>query len=90
MDNSGLLVQAASGLERMMYSNQSGPLKDSTVAQVSAFVYYEAAVISKLTTSAKFKELFTKTIFDQINTDFVRFKLGISDYDAVDVDEVLK
>ena len=70
MDNSGLLVQAASGLERMMYSNQSGPLKDSTVAQVSAFVYYEAAVISKLTTSAKFKELFTKTIFDQINTDF--------------------
>ena len=23
-------------------------------------------------------------------TDFVRFKLGISDYDAVDVDEVLK
>jgi hypothetical protein len=23
-------------------------------------------------------------------TDFVRFKLGIDDYDAVDVDEVLK
>ena len=23
-------------------------------------------------------------------TDFVRFKLGISDYDAVDIDEVLK
>ena len=23
-------------------------------------------------------------------TDFVRFKLGISDYDAVDADEVLK
>ncbi len=70
MDNSGLLVQASSGLERMMYSNQSGPLKDSTVAQVSAYVYYEAAVISKLTTNAQFKSLFTKTIFDQINTDF--------------------
>jgi hypothetical protein len=70
LDNSGLLVQASSGLERMMYSNQSGPLKDSTVAQVSAYVYYEAAVISKLTTNAQFKSLFTKTIFDQINTDF--------------------
>lgn len=70
MDNSGLLVQASSGLERMMYSNQSGPLKDSTVAQISAFVYYEAAVISKLTTNAQFKAFFTKTMFDQINIDF--------------------
>lgn len=70
MDNSGLLVQAASGLERMMYANQNGPLKDSTVAQISAFVYYEAAVISKLTTNAQFKTLFTRTMFDQINTDF--------------------
>ena len=70
MDNSGLLVQASSGLERMMYSNQSGPLKDSTVAQISAYVYYEAAVISKLTTNNQFKALFTKTMFDQINIDF--------------------
>ena len=70
MDNSGLLVQAASGLERMMYANQNGPLKDSTVAQISAFVYYEAAVISKLTANPQFRALFTKTIFDQINTDF--------------------
>ena len=65
-----MLVQAASGLERMMYANQNGPLKDSTVAQVSAYVYYEAAVLSKLTTNAQFKALFTKTIFDQINLDF--------------------
>ena len=53
-----------------MYSNQSGPLKDSTVAQISAYVYYEAAVISKLTINSQFKALFTKTMFDQINTDF--------------------
>ena len=65
-----MLVQAASGLERMMYANQSGPLKDSTVAQISAYVYYEAAVLSKLTTNAQFKALFTKTMFDQINLDF--------------------
>jgi len=65
-----MLVQAASGLERMMYANQNGPLKDSTVAQISAFVYYEAAVLSRLTTNPQFKALFTKTMFDQINTDF--------------------
>jgi len=70
LDNSGLLVQASSGLERMMYANQKGPLKDSTVAQVSAYVYYEAAVLSKLTSNAQFKGAFTKVIFDQINTDF--------------------
>jgi hypothetical protein len=65
-----MLIQAASGLERMMYANQSGPLKDSTVAQVSAYVYYEAAVISKLTTNKQFQSAFAKIIFDQIDTDF--------------------
>jgi len=70
LDNSGLLVQVSSGLERMMYANQSGPLKDSTVAQISAFVYYEAAVISKLTTNKQFQNAFTKVMFDQINLDF--------------------
>jgi len=65
-----MLIQASSGLERMMYANQNGPLKDSTVAQISAFVYYEAAVISKLTTNKAFKNAFTKIIFDQIDADF--------------------
>jgi hypothetical protein len=54
----------------MMHANQGGVLKDSTVAQVSAFVYYEAAVISKLTTNKQFQHAFTKIIFDQIDTDF--------------------
>jgi hypothetical protein len=54
----------------MMYANQNGPLKDSTVAQISAFVYYEAAVISKLTTNKQFQSAFTRIMFDQINTDF--------------------
>lgn len=65
-----MLIQAASGLERMMYSNQKGPLKDSTVAQISAYVYYEAAVMSKLTTNRSFQNAFSKLIFDQINIDF--------------------
>jgi hypothetical protein len=70
LDNSALLVQASSGLERMMHANQNGVLKDSTVAQISAFVYYEAAVISKLTTNKQFQNAFTTVMFDQINTDF--------------------
>ena len=65
-----MLIQAASGLERMMYANQKGVLKDSTVAQISAFVYYEAAVISKLTTNKAFQNAFSKIMFDQINLDF--------------------
>jgi hypothetical protein len=65
-----MLIQAASGLERMMYANQNGPLKDSTVAQISAYVYYEAAVISKLTTNRAFQNSFSKLMFDQINLDF--------------------
>jgi len=65
-----MLIQAASGLERMMYANQKGVLKDSTVAQISAYVYYEAAVISKLTTNKPFQNAFGKMMFDQINLDF--------------------
>ena len=65
-----MLIQAASGLERMMHANQKGVLKDSTVAQISAFVYYEAAVISKLTTNKAFQNAFSKLMFDQINLDF--------------------
>jgi hypothetical protein len=65
-----MLIQAASGLERMMHSNQNGPLKDSTVAQISAYVYYEAAVISKLTNNKGFQNSFSKVMFDQINLDF--------------------
>jgi len=65
-----MLIQAASGLERMMFSNQKGVLKDSTVAQISAYVYYEAAVLSKLTANKAFKNAFTKIMFDQIDLDF--------------------
>ncbi len=45
-----MLVQAASGLERLMAGTKGDLMKDSTVAQISAYVYYNAQVISKLTT----------------------------------------
>jgi hypothetical protein len=65
-----MLMQAASGLERLMAGNQSGVLKDSTVAQISAYLYYNANVISKLTENKQFQNKFSETIFNQINKDF--------------------
>lgn len=65
-----MLVQAASGLENLMAGQVPGVLKDSTVAQVSAYIYYQSNVIAKLTTNKEFQSKFTKTIFDQINADF--------------------
>lgn len=70
MDSSVALIQTASGLERLMAGSYPGILKDSTVAQISAFLYYEAAVLSKLTTNDEFKNLFRTTIFNQIEKDF--------------------
>ncbi len=70
MDSSVALIQTASGLERLMAGSVPGILKDSTVAQISAFLYYEAAVMSKLTTNESFKNLFKTTIFNQIEKDF--------------------
>lgn len=73
MDSSVALLQTASGLERLMAGSVPGVIKDSTVAQVSAFLYYEAAVIAKLTTNAEFKNLFKTTIFNQIEKDFGQY-----------------
>lgn len=70
MDNSTALVHAASGLERLMVGNQGTILKDSTVAQISAFMYYQANVVAKLTTNKQFQSQFTKIIFEQIDKDF--------------------
>lgn len=65
-----MLVQAASGLERLMIGSKGDTLRDSNVAQISAFVYYQANVIAKLTTNKNFKNTFSKTIFNQIDKDF--------------------
>ena len=66
-----MLVQAASGLERLMVGNRNNALlKDSTVAQISAYMYYNAQVISKLTTNKAFQSKFSSVIFAQIDKDF--------------------
>lgn len=70
MDNSTALVTAASGLERLMAGDKNTVLRDSTVAQISAYVYYNAQVVAKLTQNRAFQSKFTKTLFDQIQKDF--------------------
>lgn len=65
-----LLVQAASGLERLMYGSNTKVLKNSMVAQISAAIYYESHVLSKLVTSNKMHDIFRSTIFAQIQKDF--------------------
>lgn len=75
METSGVaLLQAASGLERLMVGSSAvGVLKDSNVAQISAFLYYQAHVSAKLTSNKAFQKLFKTTIFDQIDKDFGLF-----------------
>lgn len=70
MDNSSLLVTAASGLQKGMSGTKGTILKDSTVAQISAAVYYHAQVVSKLTTNKAFEKKFQSVIFNQIEQDF--------------------
>jgi len=66
-----MLLQAASGLERLMHGQPKDSLiRDSNVAQISAALYYEANVIAKFSKSKRFKNAFKKTIFTQINKDF--------------------
>lgn len=65
-----MLVQASSGLERLMIENRNGILRDSSVAQISAYLYYNAQVISKITNNKEFQSVFSQTIFNQINKDF--------------------
>lgn len=74
METSGVaLLQAASGLERLMVGAPVGVVKDSTVAQISAFLYYQANVAAKLTSNKSFQRLFKTTIFNQIDKDFGLF-----------------
>lgn len=73
MDSSVALLQTASGLEKTMSQLPAGIIKDSSVAQISAFLYYQANVLGKLTRNKEFKRLFKKTLFDEIEKDFGNF-----------------
>jgi hypothetical protein len=73
LDYSIPLVQASSGLRSMMTQSKGKVLKESLVAQISAYVYYSSQVISKLSANAAFKNKFREVIFNQIDKDFGEF-----------------
>lgn len=70
MESNVALLQAASGLEKLMTGIKGTNLQDSTVAQISAALYYQSNVIAKLMTNQGFKNKFQTMIYDQISKDF--------------------
>lgn len=71
MESNVALLRAASRLEKLMSPGlNKGVLQDSTVAQVSAALYYQAQVMAGLSSNAGFKKLFQDTIYKQILEDF--------------------
>jgi hypothetical protein len=68
-------MSAASGLERLMVNpNKTNKnLVDSSVAQISAAIYYKASVISQLTSNKSFQQKFREVIYGQIEKDFGDF-----------------
>jgi len=69
-----LAMQAASGLVRLMAGQPvSGSIKDSTVAQISAALFYKTNILAKLTSDLNFQKAFGKIIFNQINIDFPNY-----------------
>ena len=62
-----LALQAASGLVNLMSGQAvSGTIKDSTVAQISAAIFYKTNVMAKLISNVGFQTLFTNTILKQL------------------------
>jgi hypothetical protein len=53
-----------------MTSKPGSHLKDSTVAQISAAIFYQANVVAKITKNKQFQNAFSKVIFEQIEKDF--------------------
>jgi hypothetical protein len=71
LESKFLLVQAASGLEKLMVGMPGrGVLKDSLVAQISAAIYYKSHAVIGLSESPKIKGAFKKIIFEQLQEDF--------------------
>lgn len=69
--DSTALLQVASGLEKLMVGTPTnGAVRDSNVAQISAFLYYQSNVMAKIEQNEEFKNLFKTTIFNQIDKDF--------------------
>jgi len=56
-----------------MLGSKGGVIKETLVAQISAYIYYNTQVIAKLTSNASFRNKFKEIIFNQIEKDFGSF-----------------
>lgn len=71
MESNTALLKAASGLERLIVNSKSGPVfKDTTVAQVSAAIFYQSHVLANLQNSKRLSTIFGSMVMDQIEKDF--------------------
>lgn len=71
MASEAVALQAASGLVKLMAGQPvSGAIKDSTIAQISAALFYKTNVIAKLISNKQFQNSFNHIIFNQIEKDF--------------------
>lgn len=70
MQSNIALLQAASGLEKLMVGTVGTNLQDTTVAQISAALYYQSNVMAKLMNNTQFKNKFQTVIYNQIDRDF--------------------
>jgi hypothetical protein len=69
-----LAIRAASGLVNLMSKKPiSGTLRDSTVAQISAALFYKTNVMAKLASNPQFQSAFRNVIFDQLEVDFGQY-----------------
>lgn len=71
MESNAALLRATSGLERLIVSSKTGPvIKDSTVAQVAAAIYYQSNVLAHLQKSKRLSKIFSSMVLEQIDKDF--------------------
>ncbi|MFN9958598.1 MAG: hypothetical protein ACK55I_36360, partial [bacterium] len=74
MASEAMALQAASGLVSLMAGQPvSGAIKDSTVAQISAAIFYKTNVLAKLTANKTFQSSFQNVLFKQIDEDFGQY-----------------
>ncbi len=74
MASETVALQAASGLVKLMAGQPvNGAIKDSTVAQISATIFYKTNVMAKLVSNKQFQYMFNNTIYNQIEKDFSEY-----------------
>lgn len=70
MESNTALIHAASGLVPSMSAKQTGIIKQSFTAQISASLYYQAQVMANLTKSKAVANKFQKVVYDAVVDDF--------------------